>query len=61
LRIDSAADNGSRILAVHIPKKACAKCRETGYKWFDTADKYTYDAILLQDRTTGEFHEKKAG
>jgi acetoin utilization deacetylase AcuC-like enzyme len=59
LRIDSAADNGSHILAVHIPKKACAKCRETGYKWFDTADKYTYDEILLQDRTTGEFHTKK--
>ncbi len=59
LRIDSAADNGSHILAVHIPKKACAKCRETGYKWFDTADKYSYDAIFLQDRTTGEFHTKK--
>ncbi|RLC28841.1 MAG: histone deacetylase, partial [Deltaproteobacteria bacterium] len=59
LRIDSSAENGLHILAVHIPRKACSKCRETGYKWFDIADKYTYDLVLLQDRTTGEFHEKK--
>ncbi len=60
LRIDSSADNGSHILALHIPKKACSKCRETAYQWFDTADKDIYNLILLQDRTTDEFHEKKS-
>ncbi len=58
LRIDSTSDKRVHILAVHIPKKACSKCRETGYKWFDAADKHSYDQIMLQDRTTGEFHEK---
>ncbi len=61
LRIDSTSSRGFHIMAVHIPRKACTKCRETGYKWFDSADKYTYDLILLQDRTTGKFLEKKAG
>jgi len=50
LKIDSTADTGSHILAVHIPRKACRSCRQTGYQWYETADLGRYDMVLLQDR-----------
>ncbi len=50
-KIDSTSDRGSHIMAVHIPRKACRKCRELGYKWHDMANKDSFDMVFLQDRT----------
>ena len=51
LRIDSSSDRGAHILAVNIPRKACHKCKDTGYRWYDQADPKHFDGIYLQDRT----------
>jgi len=59
LRIDSSSDQGSHILAVHIPKKACSRCRQVGYEWFDSADLNQFDKVLLQNRNTDEYIERK--
>jgi acetoin utilization deacetylase AcuC-like enzyme len=50
-KIDSTSDRGSHIMAVHIPRKACRKCRELGYKWYDMTNKDSFDMVFLQDRT----------
>jgi hypothetical protein len=55
LSIDSASDRGRHILAVHIPRKACSKCKEIGYRWYDTADTGQFDMIFLQDRTEDKY------
>jgi hypothetical protein len=55
LRIDSVSDRGMHILAVHIPRKACSKCKEIGYRWYDTADAGQFDMIFLQDRTEDKY------
>ena len=57
LKIDSSSDRGGHILAVHIPRKACNKCRETGYKWYDSADHNEYAMICLQDRVQDEYYD----
>jgi acetoin utilization deacetylase AcuC-like enzyme len=59
LRIDSASDRGRHILAVQIPRKACSKCKEIGYRWYDTADTDPFDMIFLQDRTEDTYLEKR--
>ncbi|MBW1642172.1 MAG: histone deacetylase [Deltaproteobacteria bacterium] len=59
LRIDSSSDRGHHILAIHIPLKACSKCKETGYEWYESADSNTYGMIILQDRTEDTYLEKK--
>jgi acetoin utilization deacetylase AcuC-like enzyme len=59
VRIDSSADRGVHILAVHIPRKACSKCKEIGYRWYDTADTAQFNIIFLQDRTEDKYLEKK--
>jgi hypothetical protein len=59
LRIDSASDRGMHILAVHIPRKACSKCKEIGYRWYDTADTGQFDMIFLQDRTEDKYSNGK--
>lgn len=53
--IDSETDSGVRILAVHIPRKACAECRETGYKLYDSANTRRYNNVFLQDRTSDRY------
>lgn len=58
LRIDSRTDQGSRILAVHIPRKACSLCREQGYAWFDSGKGGKYNSIYLQDRTEDRYFVK---
>jgi len=55
LRIDSTSDRGMHILAVHIPRKACSKCKEIGYRWYDTANTGQFDMIFLQDRTEDKY------
>lgn len=59
LRIDSTSDRGTHILAVHIPHKACNKCKEIGYRWYDTAESGQFDMIFLQDRTEDTYLEAK--
>jgi len=57
-RIDSSSSRGNRILAVHIPRKACGKCVEYGYHWFESPSAAPYDRIFLQDRTEDKFLER---
>ncbi|MHC1727632.1 MAG: histone deacetylase [Syntrophobacteraceae bacterium] len=59
LTIDSQTDSGRRIFAVHIPRKACGECRETGYKLYDSTDIKRYNRIFLQDRTTDQYFTRK--
>ena len=59
LRIDSSSDRGAHILAVHIPRKACSKCKEIGYRWYDEANPGQFDNIYLQERTEDKYIEKK--
>jgi hypothetical protein len=58
LRIESSSDRGVHILAVHIPRNACSKCRETGYEWYDRAGIDQFDMIFLQDRPEDRYHVK---
>ncbi|MFP3981827.1 MAG: histone deacetylase [Desulfobacterales bacterium] len=58
-KIDSSADNGNRILAVHIPRKACRNCRDMGYKWFEETDMGSYDMIILQNRPEDQYQVRK--
>ncbi len=55
LKIDSTADTGSHILAVHIPRKACSSCRQAGQQWYETADLGRYDMVILQDRPEDQY------
>ncbi|TKB25096.1 histone deacetylase [Desulfopila sp. IMCC35006] len=55
LRIESSANRGQPILAVHIPVDACAACQEQGHRWFDTARRDQFANIYLQDRTTDRY------
>jgi hypothetical protein len=47
--VDSRADTGYRILAIRIPRKPCAVCLETGWRWFDQADVQEYNFVCIQD------------
>jgi acetoin utilization deacetylase AcuC-like enzyme len=59
LRIDSSSDRGARILAVHIPRKACDQCKGTGHRWYEEADPRHFDGIYLQDRTEDVYLENR--
>jgi acetoin utilization deacetylase AcuC-like enzyme len=61
LRIESSSDRGFHILAVHIPRNACGKCRETGYEWYDRADIGQFDMIFLQDCPEDHYHLRGKG
>ncbi|MFZ1954613.1 MAG: histone deacetylase, partial [Desulfobacterales bacterium] len=50
LRVDSSSSRGIHILAVHIPRKACTTCRETAFRWYESAEWGEFDHIFLQDR-----------
>jgi acetoin utilization deacetylase AcuC-like enzyme len=60
LAIDSTADRGYHIYAVHIPRKACKECQELGYQWFDSADLRTFGRVFLQDRAHDQYLVRKA-
>ena len=60
LRIDSLARGRNHILAVHIPRKACPRCRELGTSWFEEADMSKFDKAYLQDRASDVYKEKSA-
>ncbi|MBN1932617.1 MAG: histone deacetylase [Desulfobacterales bacterium] len=59
LKIDSSSDRGFRILAVHIPRKACKDCKEIGYRWYESEKSDRYDFVFLQDRTEDQYRVKK--
>jgi acetoin utilization deacetylase AcuC-like enzyme len=59
LRIDSTSSRGVHILAVHIPRKACDACKQTGYRWYESADPDDFDIIFIQDRTEDHYLERK--
>ncbi len=58
LRIESGSNIGKRILAVHIPRKACKDCKNQGYEWFQSAKPKRYNHIFLQDRTEDKYLQK---
>jgi hypothetical protein len=60
LSIDSWTDSGYHIYAVHIPRKACMSCQETGYQWYDEVHGPPYDRVLLQDRSSRQYLVKQA-
>jgi hypothetical protein len=59
-RIDSTSDRGRHILAIHIPRRACAKCQSIGQAWFAEADAKQFDMIALQDQSTDTYTVRKA-
>ena len=59
LKIDSSSDRGFRILAVHIPRKACNECKELGYRWYESAKPGRYDFVFLQDRIEDQYSVRK--
>ncbi len=50
ISIDSQADSGNHIFAVIVPGRSCATCRREGETLYDTAEKWKYHHIYLQDR-----------
>ena len=50
LRIESSSDRGAHILGIQIPLKACKKCKDIGYSWYESAKTGAFDMIFLQDR-----------
>jgi hypothetical protein len=59
LRIDSTSDRGPHVLAVHIPRKACAQCRQAGLAWYEQAAVKSFDRVFLQDGGEDKFILKK--
>jgi acetoin utilization deacetylase AcuC-like enzyme len=57
-KIDSTSDRGAHILAVHIPRKACARCRADGRRWYEEASLKRFDQVFLQDRLEDRFFVK---
>jgi len=58
LLIESSAGLHSRMLGVHIPRKACPACVKQGMEWFNNASKRRYDYIFLQDRPNDKYVTK---
>ena len=59
LRIDSVSDRGPHILAVHIPRTACPRCRQAGLQWYEQTPAKRFDRVFLQDRVEDKFSVKK--
>ncbi len=55
LRIESSAEGRDKILAVHVPFRACSRCQDQGAQWFETADPNAYNHIYLQHRVDDRF------
>jgi acetoin utilization deacetylase AcuC-like enzyme len=60
LRIDSSASTGSHILAVHIPRHACEKCRNTAMEWYESADTGDFSKVILQNLPEDSYLERSA-
>ena len=59
LKIESSAKGRPRMLAVHIPAKACSRCQDVAQQWYDTANPNHFDHIFLQHRVDDSFLERK--
>jgi acetoin utilization deacetylase AcuC-like enzyme len=56
LSIESRSSRGQHILAVHIPKRACATCQGTGTMWFESGRRSrSFDHVYLQDRVRSTY------
>ena len=55
LKIDSSSDKGGHILAVHIPRNACGKCRDQGLQWYRSSKKESDHMTFFQDRTADAY------
>ncbi|MBT8340633.1 MAG: histone deacetylase, partial [Desulfatitalea sp.] len=60
LRIESASDKRGAILAVHLPRKACERCRAKAYEWYESGDTDRFKQVFLQDRPQDLYLERKA-
>jgi acetoin utilization deacetylase AcuC-like enzyme len=58
LRIVSASDLKKRILAVHIPRKACPACRDQARQWYEKAKPADFHHIFLQDRPADTYVDR---
>lgn len=56
--IDSRNDQGSHILAITLPRKACPSCIEQAYARYNAACTDTYSNVYLQDRVNDEYRAK---
>jgi hypothetical protein len=57
-KIVSHSSRGKRILAIHVPRKGCRRCSETGYQWYEKENSRHLDAVYLQDRPNDAFLTK---
>ena len=55
LKIESNSNRGYKVLAIHIPCKACDACKNQGYVWYEEVDAGKYDGVFLQDRTQDKY------
>ncbi|MEN8244871.1 MAG: histone deacetylase [Thermodesulfobacteriota bacterium] len=55
LKIESNSNRGYKVLAIHIPCKACDACKNQGYDWYEAGDASTCDGVYLQDRTQDKY------
>ncbi|TYP56697.1 histone deacetylase family protein [Thermosediminibacter litoriperuensis] len=58
ITIKSECDLGYSILAVTIPRDACARCIDEGHRAYRTADPGDYSGIYLQDKVNDEYCAK---
>jgi len=59
LRIESASDKKGKVLAVHIPGKACPACRQQALEWYESAAADQFKHIYLQNRPEDSFLVRK--
>ena len=52
--VESKNDRGASLLGITIPRRACRKCREAGYRLFESSTGSAQR--LLQDRFCDEYH-----
>ncbi|MCS7232508.1 MAG: histone deacetylase [Synergistetes bacterium] len=56
--IESESDWGAKIFAVTIPRDACEKCFNEGYRLFEEIEKEKYYRVYLQDKVNDFFSSK---
>jgi acetoin utilization deacetylase AcuC-like enzyme len=59
LKIESSAKGRPNLLAIHVPAKACNKCRDAAQQWFEAGDPEQFDHIFLQNRVDDSYLQKK--
>ena len=59
IRMDSSADRGAHILGLHVPIKACRKCKEVARQWYESGRKDAFDMVFLQDRTEDKYERSE--